>query len=59
MTAFTVLEGRLVAQSVVVVDHEPAPSPHNVVVQGVPKRTVEAALSLYLRAHGHLAEVAP
>ena len=39
-------------------DDEPQPSAHVNVVTGVPKRTVEAALALYLRAHGHLAEVA-
>ncbi len=59
MTAYTVLPGRVVGNHVVTTgDDEPQPSAHVNVVTGVPKRTLEAALALYLRAHGHLAEVA-
>lgn len=59
MTAYTVLPGRVVGNHVVTTgDAEPPASLHTTVVSGVPRRTVEAALALYLRAHGHLAEVA-
>lgn len=57
---YSVLAGRVVGHHVVTTgDDEPPPSAHTTVVSGVPQRTVEAALALYLRAHGHLREVAP